>query len=41
MWRVVVCDQTLKNEEAKAATGLWKIPPQWVVMPGKQTTTPV
>jgi hypothetical protein len=38
MWRVVVCDQEIsKNEEAKPATGLWKIQPQWVVTAGKQT----
>jgi hypothetical protein len=35
LWRVVVCDQeTSKYEEAPE---LWKIKPQWVVTPGKQT----
>jgi hypothetical protein len=39
-WRVVVCDQeTSKTRRLKAATGLWKIQPQWVVTPGKQTLT--
>jgi hypothetical protein len=38
MWRVVVCDQdTSKTRSLKPATGLWKIQPQWVVTPGKQT----
>jgi hypothetical protein len=38
MWRVVVCDQeTSKTKRLKPATGLWKIQPQWVVTPGKQT----
>ena len=38
-WRVVVCDQeTSKTRRLKPATGLWKIQPQWVVTPGKQTT---
>jgi hypothetical protein len=38
MWRVVVCDlETLKTRTLKPATGLWKIKPQWVVTPGKQT----
>jgi hypothetical protein len=36
-WRVVVCD--LENEEAKARYRAVKIQPQWVVTPGKQTTT--
>jgi hypothetical protein len=26
-----------KMRRLKPATGLWKIQPQWVVMPGKQT----
>jgi len=40
LWRVVVCDlETSKNEEAKARYGAVKIQPQWVVTPGKQTTT--
>jgi hypothetical protein len=40
LWRVVVCDQeTSKTRRLKPATGLWKIQPQWVVTPGKQTTT--
>jgi hypothetical protein len=39
MWRVVVCDQeTSKTRRLKPVTGLWKIQPQWVVTPGKQTT---
>jgi len=39
LWRVVVCDQeTSKTKRLKPATGLWKIQPQWVVTPGKQTT---
>jgi hypothetical protein len=38
LWRVVVCDQeTSNNRRLKPATGLWKIQPQWVVTPGKQT----
>jgi hypothetical protein len=33
-----VCDQeTSKTRRLKPATGLWKIQPQWVVTPGKQT----
>jgi hypothetical protein len=33
-----VCDQeTSKKRRLKPATGLWKIQPQWVVTPGKQT----
>ena len=40
LWRVVVCDQeTSKTRRLKPATGLWKIQPQWVVTPGKQTNT--
>jgi hypothetical protein len=36
---VVVCDQEIsKTRRLKPATGLWKIQPQWVVTPGKQTT---
>jgi len=39
-WRVVVCDhETFENEEAKARYRAVKIQPQWVVTPGKQTTT--
>jgi hypothetical protein len=39
LWRVVVFDQkTSKTRRLKPATGLWKIKPQWVVTPGKQTT---
>jgi hypothetical protein len=39
LWRVVVCDQeTSKTRRLKPATGLWKIQPQWVVTPEKQTT---
>jgi hypothetical protein len=38
LWRVVLCDQeTSKTRRLKPATGLWKIHPQWVVTPGKQT----
>jgi hypothetical protein len=38
LWRVVVCDQeTSKMRRLKPVTGLWKIQPQWVVTPGKQT----
>jgi len=38
MWRVVVCDlETSKMRRLKPATGLWKIQPQWVVTPGKET----
>jgi hypothetical protein len=37
LWHVVVCDQeTSKTRRLKPATGLWKIQPQWVVMPGKR-----
>jgi hypothetical protein len=39
LWRVVVCDQEIsKTSRLKPATGLWKIQPQWVVTPRKQTT---
>jgi hypothetical protein len=39
LWRVVVCDQeTSKMRRLKPAIRLWKIQPQWVVTPGKQTT---
>jgi hypothetical protein len=39
LWRVVVCDQeTSKTKRLKPVTGLWKIQPQWVVTPRKQTT---
>jgi hypothetical protein len=42
LWRVVACDQeTSKTRRLKPATGLWKIQPQWVVTPGKQTTNKV
>jgi hypothetical protein len=38
LWLVVACDQeTSKTRRVKPATGLWKIQPQWVVTPGKQT----
>jgi hypothetical protein len=38
LWGVVVCDQeTSKSRRLKPATRLWKIRPQWVVTPGKQT----
>jgi hypothetical protein len=30
--------ETSKTRRLKPATGLWKIQPQWVVTPGKQTT---
>ena len=39
LWRVVVCDQEASRmRRQKPATGLWKIQPQWVVTPRKQTT---
>jgi hypothetical protein len=38
LWRVVMYDQeTSKTRRLKPATGLWKIEPQWVVTPRKQT----
>jgi hypothetical protein len=38
LWHVVVCDQeTSKMRRLKPATRMWKIQPQWVVTPGKQT----
>jgi hypothetical protein len=38
LWRIVVCDQeTSKTRRLKPTTRLWKIQPQWVVRPGKQT----
>jgi hypothetical protein len=38
MWRVIVRDQeTSKTRRLEPATGLWKIHPQWAVMPRKQT----
>jgi hypothetical protein len=38
LWRVVVRHQeTSKTRRLKPAKGLWKIQPQWVVTPGKQT----
>jgi hypothetical protein len=38
LWRVVLCDlETSKMRRLKPATGLWKIQPQWVVTPRKQT----
>jgi len=38
LWRIVVCDQETSNtRRLKPATWLWKIQPQWVVTPGKQT----
>jgi hypothetical protein len=38
LWRVVVCDQeTSRTRRLKSATGMWKIQPQCVVTPGKQT----
>jgi hypothetical protein len=38
LWLVVVYDQeTSKSRRLKPATGQWKIQPQWVVAPGKQT----
>jgi hypothetical protein len=40
LWCHVACDQEIsKTRVLKPATGLWKIQPQWVVTPGKQTTT--
>jgi hypothetical protein len=42
LWRVVVCDQeTSIMRRLKPATALWKIQPQWVVTPGKQTTSSI
>jgi hypothetical protein len=42
LWRVVVFDQeTSKTRRLKPAIGLWKIQPQWVVTPGKQTNIPI
>jgi hypothetical protein len=42
LWCHVVCDQeTSKTRELKPAIRLWKIQPQRVVTPGKQTTTTV
>ena len=38
LWRVVACYQEISNTR-RPATGLWKIQPQCVVTPGKQTTT--
>jgi len=39
LWRVVMCNQeTSKTRRLKPTTGLWKMQPQWVVTPGKQTT---
>jgi hypothetical protein len=38
LWCVVVCDQeTSETRRLKPATGLWKIQPQWVETPRKQT----
>jgi hypothetical protein len=38
LWLIVVCDQeTSKTRRLKPATGLWKIKPQCVVTPRKQT----
>ena len=40
LWRVVVCDQeTSKTRRQEARYRAVKIQPQWVVTPGKQTTT--
>ena len=40
LWRVVVCDQeTSRMRRLKSSTGLWKIQPQRVVTPDKQTTS--
>jgi hypothetical protein len=42
LWHVAVCDkETSKSRRLKPATGLWKIKPQWVVTPGKQTNIKV
>ena len=42
LWRVVACDQETPNtRRLKSVTGLWKIQPQWVVTPGKQTTNSI
>jgi hypothetical protein len=37
LWRVVCDQETSKTRRLKPATGLWKIQPQWVVTPRKQT----
>ena len=40
LWRVNGCDQETSNtRRLKPATGLWKIQPQWIVTPRKQTAT--
>jgi hypothetical protein len=39
LWRVVCDQETSEHEEAKARYRAVKIRPQWVVTPGKQTTT--
>jgi hypothetical protein len=40
LWRDFVCDlETSNARRLKPATGLRKIQPQWVVTPGKQTTS--
>jgi len=40
MWHVIVCDQeTSQARRLKPPTGLWKIQPQCVVTPGKQTNS--
>jgi hypothetical protein len=40
LWLAVVCDkETSKTWSLKPVTGLWKIQPQWVIKPGKQTNT--
>jgi hypothetical protein len=37
----VCVKDTSKTRRLKSATGLWKIQPQWVVTPGKQTNNNV
>jgi len=39
LWRVVCDLETSNTRRLKPATWLWKIQPQWVVMPGKQQQT--
>jgi hypothetical protein len=37
LWRIMCEQETSKTRRLKPATGLWKIQPQWVVTPRKQT----
>jgi hypothetical protein len=41
LWSVVCDQETSKMTRLKPATGLWKLQPQWFVIPGKQTNKPV